>query len=227
MLCRRQKTQDPREAAGPGDPAWPGPRSLTRVRPGGRHSDAGARLSPLPRRSGSAGPGALPERARFAPGYQILIGASRWEPPLDRKMHCFWRRSHSGSQNKSKSIPELSSPGPRFGVSHPLPSRLRSPISVPPPRSPAAYLTRLWPQQVRFGSLETQPRQAAAEGRAESASPPGSPRGGDPEQLGSRRPASLHCWRRGRAHAVRPRRALPPPPGEGQAGSGWEGAGKQ
>lgn len=60
----------------------------------GRHRDAegGAAAAnpklgsiPSPQRSGVKGPGAPPERARFAPLYQILIGAPRWEQPLSTR----------------------------------------------------------------------------------------------------------------------------------------------
>lgn len=79
---------------------------------------------------------------------------------FDQKIPGLWRRSRSGSQDKSTSTQALSSPG-----QSPRPSAARPPIPAPPPRSPAA------PQWIRRGAgrmfesipLQTQARRAAAE----------------------------------------------------------------
>lgn len=175
LLCRPQKSQAPKGAARPRGPTLPHPAQVR-----GRHRDAGGGAAagkgdPGPPETQEQGPRRLARtraiRSRLSnPSPRTEVGTAAFH----QKIHGFWRRSHSGSPNKSKSTQALSS----RGQSSP-PFASRCPIPAQPPRSPAdpprlrQQVHSINPQPP--SPRETQPRQAAAEGGAENASPPGQP----------------------------------------------------
>lgn len=156
---QRQRIPGRRSPGGTVSGPWvTGPRFIHPSQAWGRHSDRGATvgkgeagLSPFPPRDQRAnGPGAPPEHPRFAPSYQILIGAPRWEPRISTRGYSVSSSVLAVEVGTEQINTNTALFGPPAGGQSPPPFGAGTGISAPPHSRPAADLRRLrlfsWPR---------------------------------------------------------------------------------